>query len=53
MVLTSSKADEYRAQARECEELAELTRDSHLKEQFLKTAQQWRDMAEHAEKLWR
>jgi hypothetical protein len=49
----TSKAEEYRANARECEENAEQTRDSHLKEQFLKTAQQWRDMADHAEKLWR
>jgi hypothetical protein len=49
----TSKADEYRAKARECEEDAKQTRDSYLKEQFLKIAQQWRDMAAYEEKRWR
>ena len=40
-------AEEYRAKARECEELAEQTRDSFIKEQFLEVAKKWRQMAEH------
>jgi hypothetical protein len=49
MVLTS-KADEYRANARECEDLAEKTRDSLIKQQLLDIAQKWRHMADHLEK---
>jgi hypothetical protein len=48
-VLTS-KADEYRANARECEDLAEKTRDSLIKQQLLDIAQKWRHMADHLEK---
>jgi hypothetical protein len=48
-VLTSN-ADEYRAKARECEERAEQTRDSYIKEQLIKIAQTWRHMADHLEK---
>jgi hypothetical protein len=47
------KAEEYRAKARECEEGAEQTRDPYIKEQFLKIAQQWRDMAAYEEKYGR
>ena len=48
------KADEYRAKARECEELAEQTRDSFIKEQILDVAKQWRHMAAYEEKhTWR
>ena len=43
----TTKAEEYRAKARECEELAEQTRDSFIKEQFLEVAKKWRQMAEH------
>ena len=43
-------AEVYRAQACECERLAEQTRDSYIKEQFLKTAQEWRNMAVYEEK---
>jgi hypothetical protein len=46
----TSRAEEYRAQARECEENAEQTRDSFLKEQFLEVAKKWRDMAADEEK---
>jgi hypothetical protein len=49
----TTKAEEYRAKARECEHLAEQTRDSHIKEQFLKTAQEWRQMAEREDNRWR
>ena len=46
----ASKADEYRAKARECEELAEQTRDSFIQEQILDVAKQWRHMAAYEEK---
>ena len=50
----TSKADEYRAKARECEELAEQTCDSFIKEQILDVAKQWRHMAAYEEKhTWR
>jgi hypothetical protein len=48
------KADEYRAKVRECEELAERTRDSLIKEHLLDVAKQWRQMAAYEEKhTWR
>jgi hypothetical protein len=46
----TSKADEYRARAQECEELAQATRDLHIKQQMLKIAETWRRMAAHLEK---
>ena len=50
----TTKAEEYRAKARECEELAEQTRDSFIKEQILDVAKQWRHMAAYEEKhTWR
>jgi hypothetical protein len=49
MVLTS-KAAEYRANARECEDLAEKTRDSAIRQQLNDIAQKWRHMADHLEK---
>jgi hypothetical protein len=48
-VLTS-KADEYRANGRECEERAEQTRDPFIKEQLLEVAKSWRNMDTHEEK---
>jgi hypothetical protein len=48
MALTS-KADEYRSHARECEDLAEKARDSLVRQQLLKIAQKWRTMADHSE----
>jgi hypothetical protein len=49
--MATSKADEYRAKAREAEQLAERTKDSVIKEQALKIAEQWRYMAAFEEKL--
>jgi hypothetical protein len=46
----TTKAEEYRAKARECEELAEQTRDPSIKEQFLEVAKKWRHMAAYEEK---
>lgn len=46
----TSKAEEYRAKARECEERAEGTADPFLKKQLLEIALQWRQMADHQEK---
>jgi hypothetical protein len=51
--LATSKADEYRAKAREAKRLAEETPDWEIKEQAFKIAKQWRDMAAHEEKRWR
>ena len=42
--MATSKADEYRAKAREAEQLAERTNDSVIKEQALKIAEQWQYM---------
>jgi hypothetical protein len=50
----TTKAEEYRAKAQECEELAQATRDSFIKEQFLEVAKKWRQMAASEEKhTWR
>jgi hypothetical protein len=48
-VLTS-EAERYRAKARECEERAEQTRDSFIKEQLLEIAKAWRNIAAYEEK---
>jgi hypothetical protein len=37
--VATSKADEYRAKAHECEERAEYTRDPFIKQQLLEIAQ--------------
>jgi hypothetical protein len=49
----TSKADEYRAKARECEERAEQTRDPFIKQQMLDIAQKWHTMAAYEEKYAR
>ena len=46
-------AEEYRAKAHECEERADQTRDSFIKQQLLDIAQKWRQMADHLEKYVR
>ena len=51
--MATSKADEYRAKAREAEQLAERTNDFVIKEQALKIAEQWRYMAAFEEKFGR
>ena len=40
--MAQSKADEYRDKARECEELAQATRDHFIKQQMLEIAEKWR-----------
>jgi hypothetical protein len=50
VTVVTSKTEEYRAKARECEQLAKQARDSDIKEQFLDMAKKWRDMADHEEK---
>jgi hypothetical protein len=50
--VATSKAEEYRAKAREAEQLAERTNDSVIKEQALKIAEQWQYMADYEEKRW-
>jgi hypothetical protein len=49
----TSKADEYRAKARECEERAAPTRDPFLKQQMIEIAQKWHTMAAYEEKFAR
>jgi hypothetical protein len=51
--VVTPKAEEYCAKARECEELAEQTRDPFFKQQFINIAEQWRQMAEHEDNRWR
>jgi hypothetical protein len=46
----TSKAEEYRSKARECEERAAQMPDSYLKEQMLEVAKKWRNMAAYEEK---
>jgi hypothetical protein len=46
----ASKTEEYRAHARECEQLAQQARDSDIKEQFLDMAKKWQQMAAYEEK---
>ena len=46
----TSKADEYRAKARECEDMAQATRDPHIQQQMLEIAEKWRTMAAYEDK---
>jgi hypothetical protein len=48
--VVTSKAEEYRAKALECEERAEQTRDPFIKQQLIEIAEKWRHMAAHLEK---
>jgi hypothetical protein len=49
----TSKEEEYRAKARECEERAEQTRDPFIKQQMIEIAQKWHLMAAYEEKYGR
>jgi hypothetical protein len=49
----TSKSDEYRAKARECQKHAEQTRDPFIKQQLLDIAEKWRTMAAYEEKYAR
>ena len=51
--VAKSKAEEYRAKARECEKHAEAARDPDLKQQMLEVAEKWRTMAAFEEKFVR
>jgi hypothetical protein len=46
----ASKADEYRAKARECEGRAEQMRDPFIKQQLIDIAQKWHTIAAYEEK---
>jgi len=46
----TSRTEEYRAKARECEERAEQTRDAFIKQELLEIARKWRRMTDHLEK---
>jgi hypothetical protein len=45
------KAEEYRAKAAECAELALKTKDPQSKRVLQLTAEQWRSLADSADKL--
>jgi hypothetical protein len=49
----TSKSDEYRAKARECEERAAQTRDPFIKQQMIDIAEKWRTMAAYEDKYGR
>jgi Anti-sigma factor NepR len=49
----TSKADEYRAKALECEQRAEQTHDAFIKAQLIGIAEKWRTMAAHDERYGR
>jgi uncharacterized coiled-coil DUF342 family protein len=51
--MTTSKADEYRAKALECEERAEQMHDAFIKAQLIGIAEKWRTMAAHDERYAR
>jgi hypothetical protein len=48
--MASSKASEYRENAELCEKQAERAPSSHLAEEYRKVANQWRAMADHADR---
>jgi hypothetical protein len=49
----TSKAEEYRAKAAECEQHAESIRDAYIKGHYQELARQWREMAEQIERMGR
>ena len=48
--MANSKSAEYRAKARECDERAEKTSDTFVKQQLIEVAEKWRTMAAYEEK---
>ena len=46
----TTRAEQYRTQARECAERAKLARDPEVKHQYEDMARQWLDLAKWAEK---
>ena len=48
-----SQADEYRANAAECEKRAEQTRDLSIKQEMIEIAQEWHTMAAYEDKFAR
>jgi hypothetical protein len=47
------RAEEYRKKAEEADTMAAATRDPGAKKAYLEIAQQWRQLAEHAENMER
>jgi hypothetical protein len=45
------RSEEYRKRAEEAEAMAAATRDPSVKQAYLEIAQQWRQLAEHAERI--
>ena len=52
-LVATIKSAEYRAKARECEDMAQATRDPHIKQQMLEIAEKWRTMAAYEDKYGR
>jgi hypothetical protein len=48
-----SKEEEFRAQAAECDKLADHTTDPEAKLIFREAAENWRKMADQRRKWWR
>jgi len=44
-------AEEYRKRAEDAEAMAAAARDPHAKQAYLEIAQQWQQLAEHAEHM--
>jgi hypothetical protein len=48
----SSRAEEYRAHANECDRRAATARDPEVKSQFDELARQWREMANQIDRMF-
>jgi hypothetical protein len=48
--MAANKAEDYRARAIECEEIAAQTVDSVIKAQYIKMAQEWHTLAAYQDK---
>jgi len=49
----TSKAEEYRVQAIECDKLATAARDAKTKTQFEELARRWRELAKQVDMIGR
>ena len=47
--MVQSRADDYRAKAEQCQEMARLVSDMHAKQELLKIAHGWITMAKRVE----
>ena len=47
----SSRAEQFRQKAAECEQLVALVKEPQVKESFRRLANEWRDLARQVEEL--